>query len=159
VNCNKSRLEYTFFSRDELVELLKIQYFQLKNKNLPIYGVKVKNLKDYLTSERDLMRGQTKVPLKFRLWEKDIDRGEFQKGYSFIGGSTFDTEFYKQQALNQNPKIGEPMEETKAQDISNPNSSVLGNDLSKKDRASNRNLDKYNKKEKLEKEEKSMEGS
>jgi len=51
------------------------------------------------------------------------------------------------------------MEETKVQDISNPNSSVLGNDLSKKDRASNRNLDKYNKKEKLEKEEKTMEGS
>jgi hypothetical protein len=105
------------------------------------------------------MRGQTKVPLKFRLWEKDIDRGEFQKGDSFMGGSTFDTEFYKQQALSQNPKIGEPMEETKAQEISNPNSSVLVNDLSKKERVSNRNLDKYNKKEKLEKEEKSMEGS
>jgi hypothetical protein len=36
---------------------------------------------------------------------------------------------------------------------------VLVNDLSKKERVSNRNLDKYNKKEKLEKEEKSMEGS
>jgi hypothetical protein len=120
--------------------------------------VNVKNLKDYLTSERDLMRGQTKVPLKFRLWEKDIDRGEFQKGDSFMGGATFDTEFYKQQALIQNPKIGEPMEETKVKEISNPNSSMLVNDLSKSERMSNRNLDKYNQKEKLEKEEKRMEG-
>lgn len=73
------------------------------------------------------MRGQTKVPLKFRLWDRDIDRGEFQKGDTFMGGSTFDTEFYKQQALNINPKIGEPMEETKLKE--NSNISVVGNDL------------------------------
>jgi hypothetical protein len=67
----------------------------LKNKNLPIYGVKNKRLKDYLTSERDLMRGQTKVPLKFRLWERDIDQDEYRNNGSFIALSNFDTEYYK----------------------------------------------------------------
>lgn len=45
------------YSRDQLVELLKLQYFQLKQKNLPIYGVANKSLKDYLTTDKDLMRG------------------------------------------------------------------------------------------------------
>ncbi len=32
-----------------------------------------KSLKDYLTSEKDLMRGMTKVPsIKYRLWEQDV---------------------------------------------------------------------------------------
>lgn len=51
------------------------------------------------------------------------------------------------------------MEETKTQEISNANGSVLVNDLSRSERMSNRNLDKYNQKEKLQKEEKSMEDS
>jgi hypothetical protein len=98
----------------------------LKNKNLPIYGVKNKRLKDYLTSERDLMRGQTKVPLKFRLWERDIDQDEYRNNGSFIATSNFDTEYY------------------------NLHQGFMG---------SNKKLDKYNQKEKLEKEEKNMEDS
>ena len=56
-----------------MIELLKIQYFEITKKNLPIYGVSSKSLKDYLTSEKDLMRGMSRTPsVKFRLWDHDI---------------------------------------------------------------------------------------
>ena len=56
-----------------MIELLKIQYFEITKKNLPIYGVSSKSLKDYLTTEKDLMRGITRAPsVKFRMWEHDI---------------------------------------------------------------------------------------
>ena len=53
--------------------MLKIQYFEITKKNLPIYGVSSKSLRDYLTSDKDLMRGISRVPsVKFRMWEHDI---------------------------------------------------------------------------------------
>ncbi len=119
------------------------------------------------------MRGQTKVPIKFRLWDRDIDQNEFEKGDSFLG--SFDTEYYKQHALTQNPKIGQTMEEAKGQEIVSPktgsedsmkgeilspgNTSELSQKFNQEFSMSAKKLDKYNQKEKLEKEEKNMENS
>jgi hypothetical protein len=49
----------------------------LTGKNLPIYGVSTKNLEDFLTSEKDIMRNFSKIPpIEFRMWELDIDKSE-----------------------------------------------------------------------------------
>lgn len=46
-------------------------------KNLPIFGVSTRNLKDFVTSERDMLRQITKIPgYEFRQWELDIDKEE-----------------------------------------------------------------------------------
>ena len=156
------------YSRDQLVELLKLQYYQLKQKNLPIYGVTNKSLKDYLTTDKDLMRGQTKVPVNFRIWERDIDPTESHLNSSFIG--KFDTEYYNQQAIQQNPKIGQPLsEESKQGEKSGVQILSSGNDSQRTASSSpntfdqvyinNKKLDKYNQKEKIEKEEKNMDSS
>jgi hypothetical protein len=55
------------------LDLLKVQYFEITKKNLPVYGVSSKSLKNYITSDKDLMRGISRVPtIKFRMWEHDI---------------------------------------------------------------------------------------
>ena len=55
------------------MDLLKVQYFEITKKNLPVYGVSSKSLKNYITSDKDLMRGISRVPtIKFRMWEHDI---------------------------------------------------------------------------------------
>lgn len=42
--------------------ILRISYYKLTSKNLPIYGVKIKNLKEYTTSKSDLKKGIIKIP-------------------------------------------------------------------------------------------------
>ena len=49
----------------------------MTGKNLPVYGVSTKNLADFLTSEKDIMRNYSKIPpVEFRMWELDIDKSE-----------------------------------------------------------------------------------
>lgn len=49
-------------------------YLSLEKKNLPIYGLpKVKTLEDFTTTEKDLSRGISRMPLALaRLTEEDI---------------------------------------------------------------------------------------
>jgi hypothetical protein len=71
---SKNIFIYFEFRREVFIELLKVQYFEITKKNLPIYGVSSKSLRDYLTTDKDLMRGITRVPtIKFRMWEQDIN--------------------------------------------------------------------------------------
>lgn len=45
------------FRRDELFNALKKVYFDIKNENLPIYGIALKALKDCATSKKDIKKG------------------------------------------------------------------------------------------------------
>lgn len=42
--------------RAELIKVLQKQFMEATTKNLPIYGVSTKQLKDFLTSEKDQLR-------------------------------------------------------------------------------------------------------
>ena len=45
----------------------------LTKRNLPVYGVSSKSLKDFLTSEKDQLRHITRMPsMEFRMWEIDL---------------------------------------------------------------------------------------
>jgi hypothetical protein len=53
---------------------LKMAYMSLAKENLPIYGIpKVKGLGDFCTSQSDVARGISRVPLTLaRIYEEDI---------------------------------------------------------------------------------------
>jgi len=60
-----------------LIDVLKIRFHALTQKNLKIFGLSTKSLKDYVTSERDQLRKISRMPTyEFRLWEEDIEREE-----------------------------------------------------------------------------------
>ena len=45
----------------------------LTGKNLPLYGVKSTNLRDFTTKKKDLKKGISRIPLQTsRIWEEDI---------------------------------------------------------------------------------------
>ena len=51
-----------------------MQYLSLVKDNLPVYGIaKAKNLRDFCTTEKDVTRGISRVPLMLaRLLQEDI---------------------------------------------------------------------------------------
>ena len=61
-------------SIDVIFEVLKISYMSIVKDNLPIFGIaKAKQLADYTTSEKDVARGITRMPLVLaRIYEEDI---------------------------------------------------------------------------------------
>ncbi len=62
-----------FNRRDKLVNSIKIAFISKKKRNLPIYGVKCKDLREFTTTEKDLERGISRIPLQLsRLNEEDL---------------------------------------------------------------------------------------
>ena len=60
--------------RNEIFNTLKMAYISIMKMNLPIYAVKCKQLKDFSTTEKDVIKGITRKPLDFnRLSEEDVD--------------------------------------------------------------------------------------
>ena len=59
---------------DVIFEVLKVSYMSIVKDNLPIFGIaKGKQLADYATSEKDVQRGITRMPLTLaRIYEEDI---------------------------------------------------------------------------------------
>lgn len=57
-----------------MFKLLKQSYVQIHNKNVPIYGIaKSKNLSDFVTTEGDVKKGKTRIPLKLaRVYDEDL---------------------------------------------------------------------------------------
>lgn len=48
-------------------------YTALTNANLKIYGVSTRSLKDFLSSERDVLRGVTRIPTSdYRMWKENM---------------------------------------------------------------------------------------
>ena len=56
-----SQVNKSFEDAEELFEQIKACFFNLMNRNLPIYGVPAK-LKDYATSKKDTKAGQERLP-------------------------------------------------------------------------------------------------
>lgn len=49
--------------REDLISTLQRRYFELTDNNLPIYGIRgQKNLKQFCTTDRDMVRGLSKIP-------------------------------------------------------------------------------------------------
>ena len=59
----KDEYDYRFIceAREELFESLKMCFFNIMNKNLPIYGVPAK-LKEFATSKKDIKAGTERLP-------------------------------------------------------------------------------------------------
>lgn len=53
---------------------MKVQYAQSMNRNLKIFGIsKAKNLTDFVTTEKDAMKGNNRLPLAMaRLHNEDV---------------------------------------------------------------------------------------
>lgn len=60
-------------SRKEIVDTIKLFYATKTRDNLPVYGVRQRNLGMYTTQEGDVVKGISRVPLGFtRLREEDL---------------------------------------------------------------------------------------
>jgi len=60
--------------REQIFTVIKMAFLSIEKKNLPIYGLpKVKTLEDFTTTEKDLSRGISRMPLALaRLTDEDI---------------------------------------------------------------------------------------
>jgi len=60
--------------RDEVFNTLKLNYLTLCKENLPVYGiVKAKSLSDFATTEKDVARGISRIPILLaRIYEEDV---------------------------------------------------------------------------------------
>jgi len=70
-----SEYDYRFHSdkRDDVIDILKLRYLEMKRENLPIFGINKSTLKDYTTTEKDMKKGQTRYPSpSLRLREEDL---------------------------------------------------------------------------------------
>ena len=70
-----SSYDYRFISehREEIMTIIKQAYYTIKKKNVPIFGVTSKDLRDFTTTEKDMKKNVNKFPPKeFRVTEEDI---------------------------------------------------------------------------------------
>lgn len=60
--------------RNEFIDTLKLAYITLRKDNLKIFGIpKTKSLVDFVTTERDIQKGKTRMPLALsRLTDEDL---------------------------------------------------------------------------------------
>lgn len=55
------------------MEIIKRAYIRIFNKNMPIYGVTSKDLRDFTTTEKDLKKSISRFPLpEARLNNEDL---------------------------------------------------------------------------------------
>lgn len=64
--CLKSKFNFSLHvsRRDEIMNVIKQAYIKLYNKNLPVYGVTTKDLKDFTTTEKDMKKQVNRFPLE-----------------------------------------------------------------------------------------------
>lgn len=56
-----------------MINVLKMAYTSTCKQNLPIYGIKNKNLREFTTTEKDRDKGLSRIPLRLaRIYEEDI---------------------------------------------------------------------------------------
>ena len=72
---SKKKINLTFpSSRDKIFDILKFAYVSSVHENLPIYGIaKQKTLAEFATTESDVARGISRMPLILaRVYEEDL---------------------------------------------------------------------------------------
>lgn len=53
--------------------MIKVGFVTKKKMNLPIYGIKQKDLREFTTTEKDLEKGVSRIPLQLaRIYEEDV---------------------------------------------------------------------------------------
>lgn len=53
--------------------MVKVGYASKTKANLPVYGIKNKDLREFTTTEKDLEKGISRVPLQLaRIYEEDV---------------------------------------------------------------------------------------
>ena len=68
-----SYIDLTLYSRDKIISVIKLAYTSRCKQNLPIYGIKNKDLREFTTTEKDRDKGISRIPLALaRLREEDI---------------------------------------------------------------------------------------
>lgn len=59
--------------REKLFNVIKVGFVTKKKQNLPIYGIKGKDLREVTTTEKDLEKGISRIPLQLaRIYEEDV---------------------------------------------------------------------------------------
>ena len=70
------------YRRDTIFNVLKMGFASKMKANLPIYGIKNKDLKEFNTTEKDLEKGLSRIPLPLaRIFEEDAIE-ESKENYS-----------------------------------------------------------------------------
>lgn len=60
-------------SRDKILNVIKMAYTSKNKANLPVYGIKNKELREFATTEKDLEKGISRIPLQLaRIYEEDL---------------------------------------------------------------------------------------
>ena len=82
--------------REEIMDVIKRVYYNLKRENCPVHHVNSKDLKDYTTTEKDMKKGSSRHPppnLRNRV-EDLFDEEETKRAGSSEAGTpeTFGTE-------------------------------------------------------------------
>jgi hypothetical protein len=49
--------------REKIFNVIKVGYVTKKKQNLPIYGIKSKDLREVTTTEKDMGKGVSRIPL------------------------------------------------------------------------------------------------
>jgi len=49
--------------REKIFNVIKVGFVTKKKQNLPIYGIKGKDLREVTTTEKDLEKGISRIPL------------------------------------------------------------------------------------------------
>jgi hypothetical protein len=62
-----------FHRREKIFNVIKVGFVTKKKQNLPIYGIKGKDLREVTTTEKDLEKGISRIPLQLaRIYEEDV---------------------------------------------------------------------------------------
>ena len=87
---------YQSENRDEIIQSLKMAFISLMKSNLPIYGIDTKDLKNFTTTEKDKIKGKSRIPDKKYLMEaEEISiKEENSENPSTVSTNEWDTEDY-----------------------------------------------------------------
>lgn len=59
--------------RDKILNVIKMGYTSKMKTNLPIFGIKNKELREFTTTKKDQDKGISRMPLQLaRIYEEDI---------------------------------------------------------------------------------------
>jgi len=71
--------DYRYLSerRDAIIDIVKRRYYDLKRKNLPMFGTSAPNLKDFTTTEKDKRKQVSRFPpAEYQLKDEDLVSGD-----------------------------------------------------------------------------------
>jgi len=67
--------DYRYLSdrRDDIIDIIKRRFFDIKKKNLPMFGTSNSNLKDFTTTEKDKRKQNSRFPpIEMALKNEDL---------------------------------------------------------------------------------------